>query len=839
MNPRTTRQYATLPGLPPRGPLPPIISVVIPLARTNIVLNPSVETNTTGYTAVGGTIGRSASAQYHGLYSLVITPSAGTNSDGAYYLTSTLVAGTTYAYSAKFKMQGASIGKAYALTIATTGGVDLVLTTFIATGRWQWIKGIYTEATGAARRIYFRKVNHADATAFFVDGVQLESCADGILDATTYIDGDQLGLLVGQQPPAYGWNGTPHASTSYRSALTRAGGYVVNLSAYNFLLTGLIGLGMAVPNNVSIPYTVLDGARFERTTKPQRTLSLPGRFQADDPIAFNQGLSAMRSAFDRDLVPLQQPLKLIVEPQDECGTVIGDFAQVQCLYAGGLDGNDSNYPIEDVAPTFTMYLPYLVGGSEGTGTIGAFNVANADYLVQRSPAGLWSAITGLNGTVNTIAFGPDGSLYAGGAFTNAGGVAAADFIAKWDGSAWTALGTGGNSTVNVIVFDAAGNLYAGGNFTLMGGVANTAGVAKWNGSAWSALSTGLTGGGAPACYALVFDRSGNLYAGGTFTDAGGSGADNFAKWNGAAWSVLGSATAINSGVTALAADPAGNIYLGGSFTNAGGVAAADNIAKWNGTAYVALSTGMNSSVSSLLLGANGILYAGGNFTTAGGVAATYVAQWNGTGWAPMGSGMNGAVSAMDFGLGGQALYASGVFTTADGITLPDRAAQWNGSGWIPLDIDLPGAPTLTAVATRLDGSLYFGYSTSGTAVASTINVVTNTGPGIVYPVITFSGLASGTARIYQVKNNTTNVGNWFNLTMLAGETITMNFDPSNPTFTGSFQGDVGGTLLPGSQPSLFALGPGNSTLSFFVSDATVLITIFWQKRYNGYADLVN
>src|SRR5258705_34815 len=40
------------------------------------------------------------------------------------------------------------------------------------------------------------------------------------------------------------------------------------------------------------------------------------------------------------------------------------------------------------------------------------------------------------------------------------------------------------------------------------------------------------------------------------------------------------------------------------------------------------------------------LYVGGFFTTAGGVAANYVAKWNGSSWSALGSGMNGSVYAL-------------------------------------------------------------------------------------------------------------------------------------------------------------------------------------------------
>jgi hypothetical protein len=59
-------------------------------------------------------------------------------------------------------------------------------------------------------------------------------------------------------------------------------------------------------------------------------------------------------------------------------------------------------------------------------------------------------------------------LFAGGAFTTAGG-SAANRIAKWDGSAWMTLGSGLNNTVNTLAISGT-NLFAGGLFTTAGGI---------------------------------------------------------------------------------------------------------------------------------------------------------------------------------------------------------------------------------------------------------------------------------------------------------------------------------------------------------------------------------
>ena len=63
----------------------------------------------------------------------------------------------------------------------------------------------------------------------------------------------------------------------------------------------------------------------------------------------------------------------------------------------------------------------------------------------------------------------------------------------------------------------------------------------------------------------------DLYAGGQFTTAGGVPANYIAKWDGSAWSALGSGIERYSlcRVTALAADGAGHLFVGGNFLLAG------------------------------------------------------------------------------------------------------------------------------------------------------------------------------------------------------------------------------------------------------------------------------
>jgi hypothetical protein len=194
-------------------------------------------------------------------------------------------------------------------------------------------------------------------------------------------------------------------------------------------------------------------------------------------------------------------------------------------------------------------------------------------------------------------------------------------------------------------------------------------VAKWDGMAWSALGSGVSSGRYDcSVYALASDGS-SLYAGGAFTTADGVTANNIAKWDGTDWSTLASGVSTGSSqavVGAFAWDGI-TLYAGGEFTSAGGVAASC-IAGWTGNEWTSMTSdgdGITGYVYALAWCGNN-LYAGGWFTSAGGVAANNVAMWDGTAWHALGDGTNGRVQALAWD--GSNLYAGGAFTTAGGMT---------------------------------------------------------------------------------------------------------------------------------------------------------------------------
>ena len=148
-------------------------------------------------------------------------------------------------------------------------------------------------------------------------------------------------------------------------------------------------------------------------------------------------------------------------------------------------------------------------------------------------------------------------------------------VAAWDpvGESWTPLGAGTNGLVNALVAGiGTGNIYAGGSFTLAGG-SPASRVAKWDTAteSWSPLGDGVD----DTVETLVIVGI-NVYlcAGGWFNNAGGSPASRVAKWDMAteSWSRLGLGT-FDGAVKTLVTDGDGgiNIFAGGLFTTIGGV----------------------------------------------------------------------------------------------------------------------------------------------------------------------------------------------------------------------------------------------------------------------------
>lgn len=192
---------------------------------------------------------------------------------------------------------------------------------------------------------------------------------------------------------------------------------------------------------------------------------------------------------------------------------------------------------------------------------------------------------------------------------------------------------------------------------------------------WVSLNPSIPGTDGPV-HAVVTDGSGNLYVGGRFTVVGNVPANNIAKWDGSKWLALGNG--MDDVVYALAISGS-DVYAGGHFATADGTAA-PFVAKWDGAHWSALGQSVNDAVRALVVSGD-VLYVGGHFTTAGGAAAPFIAKWDGAQWSGLGQGMDNGVYAL--ATSGSDIYAAGTFENAGGSSA-NYVAKWNGNTWSAL-----------------------------------------------------------------------------------------------------------------------------------------------------------
>lgn len=225
---------------------------------------------------------------------------------------------------------------------------------------------------------------------------------------------------------------------------------------------------------------------------------------------------------------------------------------------------------------------------------------------------------------------------------------------------------------------------------------------------WSDKFTtnGLNG----AVNCLVTLPDGSIVVGGGFTLAGSVTANHIARWDGTQWHNIGSG--LGNTVYSLAVDSSGILYAGGYFIG--------NIAKWTGTSWQVMGSGFNGDVNAIVIQDGNTVIAGGEFDYSGSVAVGGVAKWTGTGWVQVGSMGFNDVRAL--ALVGGTLYAGGGFFFPHGRFL----AKLVGDSWQSIQygtlryLDNP----VTSICDAGDGGIYVGgmFVKAGTTV--TLNYVT-------------------------------------------------------------------------------------------------------------------
>lgn len=342
--------------------------------------------------------------------------------------------------------------------------------------------------------------------------------------------------------------------------------------------------------------------------------------------------------------------------------------------------------------------PVIVIG--GSFSIAGDTVAN-DIAAYDPVARTWSAFsTGMsNGAqphaVYALATLPNGELVAGGNFTTAGGVAALR-IARWNGSTWQPCGAGFNNTVRAMITLENGDLLVGGAFSNIG-----PGVVRWDGTSWSGLGfgTGLV------VYSLAQLHNGDIVAAGNFLTAGGAAASRISKWDGTSWSSLGTGMTgeVPPTIYTMNVLPNGDLIAGGQFDFAGGVSA-KNVARWNGSSWSSMDTGISSVVYALTSLSDGSLYATDLSVLITGRKVSTLYLWNGSYWAARAYFDETAFALAPFGISD--VLVGGLFTHTTSASAAYHITRFDGSTCAPLGTGLND--TVTCLTTLPNGNLLAG-----------------------------------------------------------------------------------------------------------------------------------
>jgi len=649
--------------------LPQWLSVIIPQESTNLILNPSIETNTTGYTAVGAGVVIARTTDLHasrGYAALRITTAAGVAS-GVYYSALTTVTGQPYTFSVDICADAA--GRTYRIYFADAAGAMLGSPTIIVSKKAGWFRAsiTYNETAGAAtRRVYVVRDATAGVPYFDTDGYQVENLAF----PTTYFDGDMVGSI--QDQVDYQWNGAAHASTSWRSGQTTSGGRVASFNEFGLNVTSLNGMGLPDMENVLEP-AYAGGNFYQRTRVTGRTITITADVFGENIQESNRKLADLEQYLTNILRGLNQPIKLRLSIIDTNYT--SDTIEAQAYYKDGLTRQLDVLEQTQLTLQFEMASPWFQ--TDFNSTDGLFSYIDSGVSISHIwrrdlVTGIWSdwaTVAGGAATIYCAYESPDGRLYIGGDFTTINAVANCNNVGYYDPitNTWNPMTNGTGAAVRCIIREIDfGDIICGGDFVTVGAaVPCQAKLAAWReGVGWTVFNAGATAGSVYTVAEAIYYTGAMyyIYFGGSFT-----------SWNGIATNYMAYITF----------DPVLHTYSAGA----------------------GVGLGMNGNVNIIkcfprfsLTSTTEDLVVGGDFTLApGGGTVNRIFRLNPVTVTPTAFGTG-------FGAGGtfdihydedkRLLYAFGTWTLDGSGNTVNAMAQWNGFRW---EAALPGVSTPTSI----------------------------------------------------------------------------------------------------------------------------------------------
>jgi trimeric autotransporter adhesin len=232
-------------------------------------------------------------------------------------------------------------------------------------------------------------------------------------------------------------------------------------------------------------------------------------------------------------------------------------------------------------------------------------------------------------------------------------------------------------------------LFVGGAFLRAGSVL-TGPIARWDGAAWSVVGPAPLDGILEVLKVLDIGEGARLFAAGSLTLAGTSGV-GVASWDGQQWTPQNQGLVGGAYTIAVHDDGTGPaLYAGGLFwlaEHGPGPGMPRNLARWTGTHWTSFGGGASSRVTDMMSyddGTGPALFVTGWFTSVGGNPHGQLARWKDGEWL---SGHGNNISAtgwfvrFDAGLGGgERLYLVGSINSS-GVTVINGLFRWQDEDW--------------------------------------------------------------------------------------------------------------------------------------------------------------
>lgn len=349
---------------------------------------------------------------------------------------------------------------------------------------------------------------------------------------------------------------------------------------------------------------------------------------------------------------------------------------------------------------------YVSGDFTHVGTLAANHVACYDKVTNT-----WTSLgAGLPMASQLVAHG--GELYAS-YWTDVPAPPYPYTLVKWTGTEWITVGNLEASLAGRME-SIGGVLYAYGNISTANGTPINH-IAKWNGTTWSDAGAGIAL-NADSFVQSMCQVGSQLYAS-TFNDISVSElqTSHILQWNGSAWVThTSNITPLVNCMTAMGNE----LVIGGVIVSIDGVPCGNNVARWNGSTWSALGTGV-----AIDGGVNVLKYSHGLLFAASQNTFEPLQEWNGSTWEEVGGGPNWNV--WDMTVLGDELFITGGFTEAGWVsgsetTIPAPSSSYIGS--YPLTPEIAIEQPVNTNLVDGSASIDFGSLATGTSTALTFTL---------------------------------------------------------------------------------------------------------------------